>query len=64
MVEYLGETEETTLVDFVVSQLKRRCSPGVLLAELEPVLDADAELFVTKLWKVLAFHATKLSEEL
>ena len=64
MVEYLGEIEETTLVEFVVSKLKQRTVPGVSLSELEPVLEADADVFVTKLWKVLAFHATKLNEDL
>ena len=64
MVEYLGETEETTLVDFIVGKLKQRTRPANLLTELEAVLEADAQVFVTKLWKVLAFHATKLNEDL
>jgi hypothetical protein len=60
IAEYLG-AEEATLIDFVVAKLKAHAAPQAILDELKLVLEDDAEGFVTKLWKVLAFHATKLA---
>lgn len=60
--EYLGE-EEATLIDFVTGKLKEHASPSVILEELKLVLEDDADIFVTKLWKILAFHSAKLKEE-
>ena len=58
ILEYLGE-EETTLIDFVVTKLKSRCSPKDLLEELEAVLDNDAETFVIRLWEILIVNILK-----
>jgi len=52
IVEYLGE-EEVTLIDFVIHQISKHCSPHEMLDELTMVLDEDAEGFVVLLWKKL-----------
>jgi len=57
-VEYLGQEEES-ITSFIVTKLKQHCRPQELLDELFPVLDSDAEPFVLKLWRLLAFSAVK-----
>jgi RNA-binding protein 25 len=61
-IEYLGE-EEVTLTTFIVSKLDSACFPEDLLSELSMILDEDAEAFVTKLWRMVAFYSTKLELE-
>lgn len=61
IVEYLGEEEET-LIDFIITKLKQRSPPSAILKELKLVLDDDAEIFVLKLWRMLAFHGLKHGE--
>uniref|UniRef100_A0A6U5LJJ4 PWI domain-containing protein n=1 Tax=Corethron hystrix TaxID=216773 RepID=A0A6U5LJJ4_9STRA len=50
--EYLGEREET-MIDFVMDQVRKRCKREDILEEMRPVLDEDADVFVTDLWKIL-----------
>lgn len=57
-VEYLGQEEES-ITNFIVTKLKQHCLPQELLDEIFPVLDSDAEPFVLKLWRLLAFSAVK-----
>ena len=52
IIEYLGE-EETTMIDFVLHQVTKRCAPQDMLEELTMVLDEDAEGFVVALWQKL-----------
>jgi len=52
IIEYLGE-EETTMIDFVLHQVSKRCAPQDMLEELTMVLDEDAEGFVVALWQKL-----------
>ena len=52
IVEYLGE-EEVTLIDFVIHQISKHCTPKDMLEELTMVLDEDAEVFVVSLWEKL-----------
>jgi len=58
IIEYLGEEEES-LTMFIISKLQSRCSAEELIEELNMVLDADAEQFVMKLWKMLVFYSLK-----
>lgn len=58
VMEYLGE-EEATLIQFILNKLTAHCHPADLLAELETVLDEDAESFVMKLWRMLTFSVLK-----
>eukprot|EP01113_Clastostelium_recurvatum_P038016 TRINITY_DN5621_c0_g1_i4.p1 TRINITY_DN5621_c0_g1~~TRINITY_DN5621_c0_g1_i4.p1 ORF type:complete len:749 (-),score=197.89 TRINITY_DN5621_c0_g1_i4:31-2277(-) len=53
--EYLGE-EEMTLIAFIVGKLAARVPPGEILTQLRLVLDEDAEDFVVKMWRMLAFE--------
>lgn len=57
-IEYLGEEEES-ITNFIVTKLKQRCNPQILLDEISPVLDSDTEPFVLKLWRLLAFSGLK-----
>ena len=52
IVDYLGE-EEVTLIDFVMHQISKHCTPQEVLEELTMVLDEDAEGFVVSLWQKL-----------
>jgi RNA-binding protein 25 len=58
IVEYLGEEEET-LIDFVVSKLKEHAQPDAILEELALVLEEDAEIFMTKMWRALIFETLR-----
>ena len=55
MVEYLGE-EEPSLVAHVVDKLAQRTPAVDIEAGLAAVLDDDAAVFVTKLWRMLLFE--------
>ena len=54
----MGESEPA-LVRFVVDKLGARASPESLVADLEPVLDAETDAFVLGLWRVLIFETKK-----
>lgn len=58
IVEYLGE-EEATMVEFVLKKLAQHAPAREILAELQLVLDDDAEVFVKLLWRKLAFEAVR-----
>jgi len=62
VAELLGEAEPS-LVDFIVQQTSAHCAPEALLAELQPVLDEEAEAFCIKLWRLLLFELLKLEKE-
>jgi PWI domain len=52
--DYLGE-EEPSLIDFVCMKLEAEAKPQTILDELKLVLEEDAEVFTTKLWRMLLF---------
>ena len=54
----MGESEPA-LVRFVVDKLGARARPESLVADLEPVLDAETDAFVLGLWRVLIFETKK-----
>lgn len=58
--ELLGE-EEASMVDFVMSHLKDEGSAKKMLASLSPVLDNEAEPFVTRLYRMLIYETLKYS---
>lgn len=59
IIEYLGE-EEPTLIDFVVTKMGERMIPQEILAQLQFVLEDEAEVFVIKLWRCVAFFPLPL----
>ena len=58
IAEYLGE-EEATLVEFVIGKMSARQPASAVQAELEKVLDDEAEGFTIKLWRMLHFEAKR-----
>jgi RNA-binding protein 25 len=56
--ELLGE-EEISMVEFVMVHLKEHGSAKKLLASMDPVLDKEAEPFVTRLYRMLIFETQK-----
>jgi RNA-binding protein 25 len=57
--EYLGE-EETTLVEFIVSNIQKHVSANTMLEQLEAILDEEADMFVLKLWRMLIFEVRRI----
>lgn len=60
--EYLGE-EVDSLTSFIVTQLKSRCQPKILLDELSTILEDDSEAFLLKLWRMLVYYSLKCEME-
>ena len=58
VTELLGE-EEPSLVEFVVEHTDKHAGAAELTAELTPVLDAEAESFVVKLWRMVIYETLK-----
>eukprot|EP00968_Pinguiococcus_pyrenoidosus_P006682 scaffold442_cov268-Pinguiococcus_pyrenoidosus.AAC.90 len=56
--EYLGEADET-MTTFVQGALQERSTPDAIIKELALVLEDDAEVFVTKLWRMVVFEAKR-----
>ena len=52
IAEYLGE-EEPSMVDFVVEKVKARFQPSAIIEELSMVLDTDAQVLASDLWKII-----------
>lgn len=63
-IRELLDTDEPSLVEFVVSKLKLHCKPDDLEKELQDVLMDDTEQFMLKLWKMLVFEVLKTQGEL
>ncbi|KAL3687938.1 hypothetical protein R1sor_014247 [Riccia sorocarpa] len=59
ITEFLGE-EETTLVDFVVSNTCKHVTAASMLELLESILDDEAEMFVLKMWRMLIFEIRRV----
>ena len=59
MTEYLGEPH-LALVDHVLAQVNRRTTPAGLVAGLNLALDREAEGFVVKLRRMLAFESERV----
>lgn len=59
--EYL-EVEEETMIHFICKHLAERKPTQELIAQLQPVLDDDAEIFVITLTRLLILEALKLEE--
>ncbi len=57
--DLLGESE-TTMVDFIISQVSAKSHPSKLLEELKAVLDEDAEVFVCDLWRLIINYSERL----
>lgn len=61
--ELLGE-EEASMVDFVMTHLKEQGTAKKMLASLSPVLDSEAEPFVTRLYRMLIYETLKYASGL
>ncbi|KAG6556371.1 hypothetical protein Mapa_002314 [Marchantia paleacea] len=59
ITEFLGE-EETTLVDFIVSNTCKHVTAASMLELLESILDDEAEMFVLKMWRMLIFEIRRV----
>lgn len=55
IAEFIGE-EEQTLVDFICSKVSNHAPAKSILADVEAVLDDEAEMFVVKMWRVIIFE--------
>jgi RNA-binding protein 25 len=55
IIEYIGE-EEATLNDFICSKIQQQARPEKLLEEIKVVLDEEAEMFVTKMWRLIVYE--------
>ncbi|KAI6175124.1 hypothetical protein M3Y99_01993500 [Aphelenchoides fujianensis] len=56
--EYIGD-EEPSLVSFICERVQARSEPTRLLGDLamaSPILDEEADSFMTKLWRLIAFQ--------
>ena len=53
--EFIGE-EEQTLVNFICSKVSNHAPAKSILADVEAVLDDEAEMFVVKMWRVIIFE--------
>ena len=54
--EYVGEVDDT-LVDFVLNKIRSRSSSKAIIEELKMVLDDDANIFVSEMWRRLHLGA-------
>ncbi|CAN0062655.1 unnamed protein product [Scytosiphon promiscuus] len=61
IIEYLGE-EEKTLTEFILTKLGQRAAPQTILDELKLVLEEDAAVFMTKMWRMLVFCTLRAQE--
>ncbi|GAM27320.1 hypothetical protein SAMD00019534_104950 [Acytostelium subglobosum LB1] len=48
--------EEVALVDHITTQLKARVESNALITQLHEMIDEEAESFVLKMWRMLAFY--------
>ena len=46
-------------MDFIADKLARAPAPDALVADLLPVLDAESNAFVLKLWRLVIFEILK-----
>lgn len=58
--ENLGESVPS-LVEFVIGKLQLHYSPEELVSDLVAVLDEDAEIFVSKCWRMLIYEMIRAS---
>jgi len=63
-VEQLLGMPEPTLVSYVTQLLSKRSAPAKLYEELSPVLDADTETFVIKLYRMVIYETEKAAANL
>jgi len=54
ITEYLGE-EEPTLIEYVCRKLHEHVPPQDILAQLQHVLEEEANTFVVKMWRMLIY---------
>ena len=55
ITEFIGEPEPT-LVDFVCSKVQKKTAAATILADVEAVLDEEAEMFVMKMWRLIIYE--------
>ena len=63
-VEQLLGMPEPSLVEYVTDLLANKTGPAKVLEELHPVLDADTETFVIKLFRMVIYECAKSSANL
>ena len=60
-IEKLLGQQEDTLLNFVQGELSKHSPPNTMLNELSPILDAEAEEFVLKLYQIVVFESSKFA---
>jgi RNA-binding protein 25 len=63
-VEQLLGMPEPSLVSYVNDLLRQHTSPSKMFEELQPVLDADTETFVIKLYRMVIYETEKVAAHL
>lgn len=61
--DYLG-SEEETVINLIVTKVKKKCPPQEIEDKMETFLEKDAEEFVVKMWKLLVFEQLKIENNL
>ena len=57
--EYLG-TDEENVINLIMKKVKKKSPPQEIEDKMETVLQDEAEDFVVKMWKILAFEQLKI----
>ena len=52
--EILG-SEEETMFEYLIANMSLHCTPETLVSDLEEILGEEANIFVSKVWRMLAF---------
>lgn len=60
-IERLLGQQEDSLLNFVQAELRKHSAPAVMLSELSPILDLEAEEFVFRLYQIVFFEASKFA---
>ena len=59
IIEYL-EVEEPTMIQFICTHIKEHKPAKELIAQLQPVLDEETEVFVITLWRMLVLESLRM----
>ncbi|KAG0049470.1 hypothetical protein BGZ83_005746 [Gryganskiella cystojenkinii] len=60
----LLDAQEDDLINYVVDCIRKKLSPQELVEELRVALDADAEVLVMKIWRMLIFETESRARQL
>lgn len=55
IIEYLGETDED-IIEFICEQIEGKVDPNELIEQLKSVIEEEAEVFISRLWRLLIYE--------